>query len=471
MSYFNKQLQRLPDEMLFDLENRLLEPLFMGVPIGLTLTSYLNKQLPINPVDALKAVLGWLKFVWFGHRECQNLPHLEGGRVLLTWLANTPRLNDLVLPIVNELGSAQCNVIGGEKAIRDHISHEAGFCTKYQICKVDMGDWRREYRRCCGIWHRQILRWLREHRLPLWLFPQLAYALAARSLFIYGSFRFLEVVQPTVILTESEHNYPWACLILAAKHMKIPTIQMIHCAIYTSYIFYPLLSDVALCWGEQQREQMLSFGVSPERLLITGCQRLTRVNQVDGAQVRTRLGLPQKIPVIMLATNPIAREKWRKQVFTFGDAMHGCPDLTGVVRLHPVEKLDNYREEVAQYPWIRFFESQQWTLEESMAACDVVVSHNSGVGNDALVMGRTVVVLDVLGEPMSNGQVLADKAGCPIVKNAPDLRQAVRRILSDQTYRDMLLIQAENYVLWFCSAYGKDAARNVAKEIKKHMDS
>ncbi len=441
----------------------------MGVPIGLTLTTCLNTQLPANPLAALKAVLGWMMLCWFGHRGCQPLPPLERGLALLTWLADTPRFNGMVAPVANEFGVGQYNVIAGEPDVRHLVNPGAGFCTKYQICSGEMGGWRREYRRCCGAWHRQIWNWMSVHNLSCWLFPHLAYALAVRSLYVHGFFRFLDRIQPTAILTDSEHNHPWPCLILAARQLKIPTLQMIHCAIYTSYIFYPLLSDAALCWGEQQREQMISFGVEPERLLTVGCQRLTRSNPADRVHVRTKLGLPIELPVVMLATNPITRDKWRKQVFTFGDALKGVDGLTGVVRMHPAEKLESYREEIAKYPWIRFFESRQWTLEESMAACDVVVSHNSGLGNDALVMGRPVVVLDVLGEPMSNGQVLADKAGCPVAKTADELRQTVTRVLGDGCYRQTLREQAEKYVAWFCNAYGQDAARNVADEFRKRI--
>ncbi len=467
MRYFSKQVPRLPDEMRRGLENRLYAPLFMGVPIGATLTCCMCSRVPINPVAVLKTMLGWAFFYLFGHRGCETSPHLVPGRILLTWLADTPRLNDFVLPIIKELGAEQFNVIGGDRSIKGHLGAEVGYCTKNQICKVEMGVWRREYRRCCGEWHRQIFGWLREYHISFLLFPYLAYALAVRSLYIYGFFKFLERVRPSVILTDTEHNHPWSCLILVARQLKIPTLQMMHGVIYTSYDFYPLLSDVALCWGGQQKEQMVSFGVEPERLPITGCQRLSRANRCDGAAVRSRMGLPPGIPVVMLATNPMSREEWRKFVFTFGDAFRTTDDVVAVVKLHPSERRSGYREEISLYPMIRFFESSEWSVEESMAACDVVVSHNSGLGNDALVLRRPVVLLDVLDEPLSNGRGLADKAGCPVVDTIDDLRAVVRRILSDEAYRLQLHESAEEYVKWFCCAYGQDAARNVVTEVLK----
>ena len=85
-----------------------------------------------------------------------------------------------------------------------------------------------------------------------------------------------------MVLTEAEHNNPWSCLILAARHRGIPTATMIHGVIYSSYGYTPLLSDMALCWGRDQVQQMIEQGVEPERLVITGCQRLARTPQVPG---------------------------------------------------------------------------------------------------------------------------------------------------------------------------------------------
>lgn len=470
MNVFNRKLSRLPDDTLFDLENRLREPLFMGVPIGLTLTSHLNTQMPANPLAALRDIVGWVKLFVVGLRSDGTEPAFDAGRILLTWLADTPRLNELVEPVLRELGPGSCNVLGGERNVRARVPELAGFCSKYQICGgIARSAWRREYRRCCGTWHRQLRAWLRAYGLSGWLFPHLAYALAVRSLYVYGFMCFLERVRPTAILTDSEHNHPWACLILAARRKGIPTLQMIHCAIYTSYIFYPLLSDVALCWGEQQREQMTSFGVEPERLVVTGCQRLKRGVTVDGSLVRRRLRIPSAQAVVMLATNPIPEDQWSRQVSTFGDALEGATEIAGVVRLHPVERLSDHQDAIKRYPWIQFFESHQWTLEESVAASDVVVSHNSGVGNDALVMGKPVAILDVLQMPMTNGQVLADRAGCPVVRSAQELRRVVQRVRTEPGYREGLLVNAERYVSWFCCAFELEAARNVAREVRKRV--
>jgi hypothetical protein len=122
---------------------------------------------------------------------------------------------------------------------------------------------------------------------------------------------------------------------------------------------------------------MISFGVEPERLVITGC-RAERMLSANGAEVRSRLGLPQDNGV-MLATNNIPRANWRATGLHFWEALHDSDTYTGVVRLHPLNGLVITKGSIALRvaPFLR---SHEWSLEESLAACDLVVSHNSGCG-------------------------------------------------------------------------------------------
>ena len=64
-----------------------------------------------------------------------------------------------------------------------------------------------------------------------------------------------------------------------------------------------------------------------------------------------------------------------------------------------------------------------------MAASDLVVVHNSGLGNDALVFGL-VVLLDVFLSPLGNGRVLATRPAVQWCTGA-ELRQMVDGVLTD----------------------------------------
>ena len=260
---------RYPVEMIRDIEERLSQPLFQGVPIGATLTdfffiNFINGHLSLRRTAALKAALGWWRFCLWKSRRREHSPRLQTGRLLLTWLSDTPRFNDLVLPVIAELDPQQCNVVGNAPLVKSKLDPAIGYCTMDQAILLDLdhSEWRREYAQCRAAWHSSLRQWLRDHRLSRRLFPHLATRLPCGPGEIWGSATFLDAVRPTAVLTESEHNNPSSCLILAARQ-RIPTATMMHGVIYSSYGYTPLLSDVALCWGREQAEQMIEFGASP----------------------------------------------------------------------------------------------------------------------------------------------------------------------------------------------------------------
>jgi hypothetical protein len=106
--------------------------------------------------------------------------------------------------------------------------------------------------------------------------------------------------------------------------------------------------------------------------------------------------------------------------------------------------------------------SEEYSLDEVLAAADVVVAHSSGVGSDALVKRRLTVVLDVIDFPLYHGQDLLDRAGCPRATSVESLRSILRSILSDAQKRDEYERRREEYVKDFCAYYGDESAKRIA---------
>ena len=57
-------------------------------------------------------------------------------------------------------------------------------------------------------------------------------------------------------------------------------------------------------------------------------------------------------------------------------------------------------------PFHSFYDNSAFSLDDALAAADIVVVQNSGVGGDALVKGKLVVVLSVDGAPLGHGAEL-----------------------------------------------------------------
>jgi hypothetical protein len=230
--------------------------------------------------------------------------------------------------------------------------------------------------------------------------------------------------------------------------------------------FSPVLADKIVCWGKFDCEKLLAAGEPSEKVLIGGCPRLSREFTVNGDERIMKLPLDQQERVVMYATSP--ERQSLEFVELFCSAVGRADFISGMVRLHPSERLEKYRTIVDQHPKVRFIESHEEKLDASLASSDVVVIHGSGVGGDALVKRRPVVVLH---EVELSGYVaeLVKVAGCPHARTSEELVKILYKILNDELFREKLALKAEDYVIKFCNVYGEESARLTADFVRKTM--
>ncbi len=455
----------VPAEVLWEIEKGLSEPLFAGVSIGSTLGYILTLELMqgLAQWDYFSLVMNWFRGRYHLYRRLPgSRPILRTNPILLTWIHARQSFRDLVLPVVKAIGPDRCQVVGGDPGMKTQLPPGTGFLTWSDVPNGDHSVWRKEYRRCATEWHKRLHSILNVHGLPKAIFYRLANVILAQSRRVIAYQKFLEQIEPAVVITEYDRNLYASCLILAARSLKIPTVTMMHGVINPPYGYTPLLADRVLCWGEQQKMQFIGLGEQADRLVVTGCQRLTRTNGAEPGTARKKVNLPPDRPLVMFASNTIYPEHRHILVRTFCMAFAGNHQVSAIVRLHPAEKIEFYQNEITSFPQVHFLGNDAWSLDEALAAADVVVCHDSGLGNDALVKGRLVVLLDVLPVEMRNGKQLADSAKAPVARSAEDLSSVVLRIFTDSSYNKELRAAAEQYVDFFCAAFGNDAARNVA---------
>ena len=137
------------------------------------------------------------------------------------------------------------------------------------------------------------------------------------------------------------------------------------------------------------------------------------------------------------------------------------------MRLHPSEKLADYKDMKRRFPAVRFSANAEATLDEALSAADLVVVHGSGLGSDALVAGRPVVVARLPNLPLGHAAQLIEIGRCPAVSTVEELAAAIDGLLFDATRRREQLAAAAHYVDEFCAAFGGDAARCIAERVRQ----
>ena len=187
---------------------------------------------------------------------------------------------------------------------------------------------------------------------------------------------------------------------LAAKSLGIPTFSLQHGVLDEDAVGYvPVIADQMFCWGELHRRAMIAAGQDAAKLTIGGCPRLSRELLAEPGDVRRRLNIDPSHRVAMLGTSPVPPAQRRLLAEWFCDAVYQTDGVSGIVRLHPSERLEFYAEIAGEYPKVTFMDNGQFSLDESLAAADVVVVQSSGLGSDALVKRRLVVVVEIPDAP------------------------------------------------------------------------
>lgn len=106
------------------------------------------------------------------------------------------------------------------------------------------------------------------------------------------------------------------------------------------------------------------------------------------------------------------------------------------------------------------------SLDESLAAADVVVVRGSGVGSDALMKRRPVVVLNPSETLIGNDWDLVNSAGCPRARTSEDLAGALQRLLDNGGPPPEFTRAAEAYVAELCVAFGQESAQMIGDTVR-----
>jgi hypothetical protein len=455
-------VHEIPRSAFRQLEAALSKPDFFGIPLGATL----NDSFVTAFVDGLgdwRRRTKWLRRVLYHrHRIAPRMrrsprPAVVQGRVLVTWSAPSHRYDRLLLPVLERLGEGECAVLHAHDGVVPLLPAGIPHLPFRESMDVDARSWRREYDRCWPSWKRTLRDACARYAFPEGSFELLSLELMVASQRTLGFLGLLETARPSVILTEYDRNHLWSCLVLAARKLGIPSVTLVHGVIEPdAFGFSPVLADHILCWGELDRATLLAAGEASSRVTVAGCPRLSRGLPNPTIEGRRKLGVEDDGPVALLATSPQSVRFELAEAFC--SAIEQLAGMSGVVRLHPSEDLAAYQTLIARHPTISFVENSATSVDDALAAADVVVVRASGFGSDALVKRKPVVVLSPDEEPTGHDRDLIELAGCPHAHDSGELAAVLGRLTRDAAFRAEREIAAERFVARFCAAFGDESA-------------
>jgi len=201
----------------------------------------------------------------------------------------------------------------------------------------------------------------------------------------------------------------------------------------------PITSKTIFAWGESSKEQLISWGYAPERIMVLGRLKVSDEIEndfLDRSEVRTQFSKkyqmdPNKLIVGYFATD--WDEDLNYELFKFFSTTL-TNDIQVYVKIRPHRDHSRYYEkwlaELAPNKRVPIITDME--VREFFCASDVIVTDISSAGAEALLFDNASVLLDIYDfMKLSN---LPHYKDCVVARNSQDLNSFFKRIIDQPDY-------------------------------------
>jgi len=214
----------------------------------------------------------------------------------------------------------------------------------------------------------------------------------------------LEEHRPVLIVSPDISDPRIRLFVLTGRLMGIPSLEvqsgLLHAKDSVEWQFN--VAEKVAVWGERVRYLFADFGISEERIIITGSPRFDGMINVDRTQVdatRSRLGIPDGRLMVLFASQyllsnysefgefPSAQRAVKRAIFEAADRLSG---MTLVVKPHPLENVQETKK-IAEGCKNIVFVKRSENIRELTKACDVFITLGSTATMDALVARKLII--------------------------------------------------------------------------------
>jgi hypothetical protein len=259
----------------------------------------------------------------------------------------------------------------------------------------------------------------------------------------------IDALAPGVVVTYAEAGGWGRALVLEARRRQVRSAGLQHGFIYRHWLNYlhepdevaPAgddrgfpAPDRTLVFDRYAAEHLTTAGrFAPSSLSVTGSARLddlaNRFNRQRAARpdIRRELGVEERQPLAILAAKFIEIERELPGLVA---AVAAMSDVRLIVKPHPAETPDVYGPFVASAPNVSVA-PEGADLSRLLAGADAVVTMNSTVAIDGLVLGLPALVV---GLP-NNLQPFVEAGAMLGARSGDDLRPALESLLRDPDVR------------------------------------
>jgi UDP-N-acetylglucosamine 2-epimerase len=229
---------------------------------------------------------------------------------------------------------------------------------------------------------------------------------------------------------------------------------------------YCPIPTVTAVYGDEYKRILIREGHYPRSSIeVTGSQRFDEIIKKQAMfkkqGIYRKFGI-KKQKIVLLVTSPVPEnEIMTRAVF---NTMKKFPDIQLIVKLHPLEADKLYRN-LLKETGSNAIITTETDIYELLNACEIMITHLSTVGLEAMILDKPVITINISGKP--DPVDYARKKAALGVYREQDLVLAIENLLKNRGMLKELKKNRDKYV--YETTYKKDgkATERVAELIER----
>ena len=231
------------------------------------------------------------------------------------------------------------------------------------------------------------------------------------------------------------------------EKIGIPTVSVETLIVDKNAISSMLYKADKICiYGVQGQETLAGYGISNDRIEITGNPRYDYVKDFDGADSKTvlerkyKIDTKSKIIVIAMSRWHYNDEQWMSDFVRFADKN----GWQVIIKIHPRYKTRTDESQTKidfisnECKGLRFLVTFDIDLSTLMSAAEVIISDYSNVGVEGVLLGKPVISINFAKEDLNNAQNYHKTGAVLYTESYDELKDFTESLIKEDKYIENL---------------------------------
>ena len=223
--------------------------------------------------------------------------------------------------------------------------------------------------------------------------------------------------------------------------------------------------------GEYTKNLFIKQGVSPGKLVVIGQPRYDIITQrkFNKESIYKQLAVPDGKGIIVLATQWFVESKlWKEEdrkkfILDVVKAMEGFPDKQLVIKLHPMENIEEY-EKILREIDSNTIICRDIAIYELLHACEILMTVRSTTALEAMILDKPVITLEFTN--ITHHTIYSDSKAAIGVYKKEDIAPTIEKVLYSQKVQKELKRNRAKFVYEHAHKIDGQASKRVLDLIK-----